>query len=318
MVTENNAPYRLNTTDDYHKEGLESLGWELTVCNSLFPENSPLRKILKANQPYGRLLYDFLDDMIPLGIVNRVLEIGGGYGYLMRDFLERNPGIRASMLDISPALLAKQKEMLQEHTVEYYLRDAMESKGDFFRPFELVIFNENLGDFPTLVNLDNHILDKDRVAGSDPVIERLYHFFDGYALEKPNSRFNFNLGALEMIEKVCSVGVPYVFIGEHSCESQAPQHLKPFFDIVPSGNPRRISLKGHDEFTIKFSYLEKVANDLGYHTKRGPFADFAAPNIDDNVKAVLTSRGRYSDNEEIIYQFIGDLFEYEYLILTKQ
>ncbi|MHB8109099.1 MAG: methyltransferase domain-containing protein, partial [Syntrophorhabdaceae bacterium] len=297
---------------------LESLGWELTVCNSLYPENSPLRKILRHDASYGCLLYDYLGEYIPLGIIERILEIGGGYGYLMKDFLEKDPGIRAAMLDISPVLLGKQQETLEDHTVEYYLHNALDMDQAFFGTFEFIIFNENLGDFPTLVNIDSRTIDENGTMQGDAVSTRARHFFDTYGLEKPDSRFNLNIGALEVIEKICRMEIPYLFIGEHSCESKAPPDLKPFLDTSSTGNPRRIALKGHDEFTIKFSYLEKIATQLGYRTRRGPFADYIAPDINDHVKAVLASRGLYSDSEEMIYQFIGDLYEYEYLILIKQ
>ena len=93
---------------------LNTLGWELTVCNALYPEGTPLRKLLTRNEPFGHLLYDYLSKLVPMGNVARVLEIGGGYGYLMKDFLERNRSLTACMLDISPVLLGKQKETLKE------------------------------------------------------------------------------------------------------------------------------------------------------------------------------------------------------------
>ena len=87
---------------------------------------------------------------------------------------------------------------------------------------------------------------------------------------------------------------------------------------MSDGNPRRITLKGHDEYTIKFSYLQKIAAHLGYKTIRGPFADYIVPNPHGELKASLATRGLYSDNEEVICHFISDLYEYEYLILINR
>lgn len=318
MDTDNRALYRLSTTDEYHRQDLKTLGWELTVSNSLYPGNTPIRRILKQDASYGNLLYHYLAEHIPLDNIAKVLEIGGGYGYLMKDLLGNNPAIRPSMLDISPALLKKQKETLSDHEVTYYLNDALEIDGAFFESFELVILNENLGDFPVLVDIDPSILDEGHATAPDDLLVMVRHFFEAYSLEKPASRFNLNIGALRMVEKICGEGVPYIFIGEHSCEWRMPPDLKSYFSTSPNGNPRMIRLKGHDEYTIKFSYLQEIAGRHGYQVKRGPFADYIAPDINDHVRAVLATRGLYSDSEEIIYQFIGDLYEYEYLILTKQ
>jgi hypothetical protein len=318
MSAEDKALYRLSTTEKYHRQDLESLGWELTVCNSLQAVNTPIRKILKKNASYGELLYEFLDAHIPVASITKVLEIGGGYGYLMKDLLRVSPGIRPSMLDISPTLLKKQEDVLAGSEAEYYLNDALEMDKAFYKGFEFVIFNENLGDFPTMIDVDPGILDSDNAAEPDDAARLVRHFFAMYGLEKPSSRFNLNIGAMRMLETVCGAGVPYIFIGEHCCEWQMPPDIKPYFNVSATGDPRRIRLKGHDEYTIKFSYLEAIAGKLGYRVKRGPFADYIAPDLNDYVRAVLASRGLYSDSEEIICQFVGDLYEYEYLILAKQ
>lgn len=309
--------YRLSSTEEYHRQDLESLGWELTVSNSLYPEDTPIRKILKKNASYGDLLFHFLSASVPLAQVKNVLEIGGGYGYLMKDLLKNDPGIRPTMLDISPALLKKQEETLAGHDVAYHLNDALKMEPAFFKRFDLVIFNENLGDFPVLAEVDPAILLADPAGKSDDTAMLIRRFFDVYGLERPLSPFSLNMGAMRMLETICGAGVPNIFIGEHSCEFHMPPHIRPYFATSATGDPRRIRLKGHDEYTIKFSYLEAIARHHGYTVRRGPFADFIAADINDYVRAVLQSRGLYSDSEEIICQFIGDIYEYEYLVLNK-
>ncbi len=318
MDTKNRPQYRVSTTDEYHRQALESLGWELTVSNSLYPVNTPIRKVLRKNATYGDLLYAYLGACIPMANLTRVLEVGGGYGYLMKDFLKNNPRIQPVMLDISPALLKKQEETLAEHQVDYFLNDALEMDRVFLEGFDLVIFNENLGDFPVLADVDPSVLDMGPTPEPDETIALARHFFEKYGLEKPLSRFNLNVGAMRMIEKVCGAEVPYIFIGEHSCEWQVPPDLKPYFNTDATGDPRMIRLKGHNEYTIKFSYLQALADHWGYKARRGPFADYIVPDINDHVRAVLASWGLYSDSEEIICQFVGDLYEYEYLVLTRQ
>jgi hypothetical protein len=75
---------------------------------------------------------------------------------------------------------------------------------------------------------------------------------------------------------------------------------------------------GHDEYTIKFSYLQQVARALNYRNIRGSLADFLTFNMTDNLLFILSSGGRYSDEDEMICQFVEDLYKYEYLILIRQ
>jgi len=309
---------RLSTTDVYHRGDLNTLGWELTVCNSLYPTDTPVRRILERNASYGHLLYDHLGRFMPLEELGSILEIGGGYGYLMKDFLTRNSKFRACMVDIAPVLLARQRETLAGRDVAYRLENAMETDPAVFRRHELAILNENLGDFPTLVGADRRIVEDEPPRDRDGLTAKVRRFFDTYGLAWPEAEFNLNIGAMEMVERLCSAEIPFIFIGEHSCEAKVPPSLRPYISIHADGNPRRIPLKGHDEYTIKFSYLERIAEYHGYKTVRGPFADYIVPNLTEGLKAILASKGLYSDNEEAIYHFVGDLYEYEYLVLVKK
>jgi hypothetical protein len=93
--------------------------------------------------------------------------------------------------------------------------------------------------------------------------------------------------------------------------------MKPFVSLQSSGIPEMISLKGHNEFTVKFSYLQKIAEMLHYKTRRGAFIDFLPPNFSDKVKTALRLITPFNDEQEIIRQFVHDLYKYEYLILMK-
>ena len=310
--------YSLNSTKSYHAEKLSTLGWELTICNALYPEGTPLRKLLVHNESFGSLLYDYLSKFVPVENVTQVLEVGGGYGYLMRDLLDRNRSLRACMIDISPVLLSKQKETLQELSVNYREEDFLETDEDVLSGFELAILNENLGDFPTLVNINLDLL-KASGESDDPILKKAYALFERHNLKNPSVEvFNLNIGAIEALEKLCISRIPYIYIGEHSCEASAPEGLRSIIRVESTGNPERISLAGHDEYTIKFSYLEKVAISHGYRSVRGPFSDFIPIEITDEICFALSSGGHYSDEAEMICQFVEDLYKYEYLILMKK
>lgn len=310
--------YTFNTTKDYHIDQMNSLGWELTVCNALYPANTPLRKILTRDDSFGNLLFDYLGKYIPIKKIQRIIEIGGGYGYLMKDFLGINNSLKPLMLDISPFLLQKQKETLSGHNVSFRQEDFLETEPALFAEFDLAIMNENLGDLPAIINLEKGIFQLSPSKIADSHLKMAINLFERYGLSKPsNETFNFNIGAIRAIEKLCTSEIPYIYLGEHSCEAETPRGLKGLIEIEPAWNPERIPLKGHDEYTIRFSHIEQLAHSFNYKTIRGPFADFIQPNFTDDLRLTLASRGRYSDEGEMICHFVEDLYKYEYLLLIK-
>jgi hypothetical protein len=305
--------YILNSTADYHIHELNSLGWELTVCNALYPENSPCRKALKAPASFGVSLYKYLEKIIPLKDIGNVLEVGSGMGYLMHDFLSLHPHIKATMLDISPLLLEKQKANLQNFNVRFRENDILQSTTNDLTDFDLVILNENLGDLPTLVGVP----DNETISEEESVYcRRADYFIKKYSLPVTPGE-NINIGAMEVIEKLCLASVKYIYLSEHSCEAVVPDFLESCISFTASGNPERISLKGHDEYTVKFSCLQIIAEKFNYKSIRGPFADFLELDFNDKVRTALQLSVPYSDEQEILQQFVYDLYKYEYLVLIK-
>lgn len=309
--------YHINSTEEYHRLHLDSLGWELTLCNALYPEKSPCRRVLAENDSYGGLLWRFLSGYIPIQKIARIIEIGGGYGYLMHDFLRAQPGLSATMLDISHVLLDRQKQTLEGKRVEYIEDDFFRIDTAFFKNFEMAVLNEIMGDFPTACEVPSDIFGG-LIQADDPILKNILRFHELYGLPKPaGPAFNFNLGAAEAVEKLCGSGVKYIFLSEHSCEARVPAEYIDLVQRAPSGMPERISLRGHSEYTIKFSHLERIARGLGYSAKRGLYADFIKFNLRPEVRFIFSSGATCKDEYEIIRQFIEDLFLYEYLILER-
>jgi hypothetical protein len=305
--------YTLNTTTEYHIQDLNSLGWELTVCNALASPASPCRKALQSGESFGILLCQFLERIFPWNNIHDILEIGGGLGNLMHDFLSLTPQLRATMLDVSPRLLARQKEHLQEFTVDFREADIMQVDPAEFSPFDLVIMNENLGDLPTLV------ADHAGIATSmeeNSFLQRAGYFREKYQLNWKQTE-NINIGAMEVLEKLGIAGVKYIYLGEHSCEAVAPDYLKTRLHFADTGNPEKIALQGHNEYTIRFSDLQKIAQKFNYKTIRGPFADFLKLNFNSKVRTAMQLSVPHSDEQEILQQFVYDLYKYEYLVLIK-
>jgi len=305
--------YFLNLTADYHINALNSLGWELTVCNALYPVNSPCRKALLENKSFGALLYQFLEKLIPLHNVHNILEVGGGLGNLMRDFLSLNPQLKATMMDISPHLLAKQKEYLQDFDIAFRKIDILKIDASDISGFDLVIMNENLGDLPTLVaDPESQTVS----AAALPYLNRAQYFIQEYGLTMKQNE-NINIGAMEVLEKFCRAGIKHIYLSEHSCEAVAPDYLKAYLHLETPGNPEKIALKGHNEYTIKLSCLQRIAEKFNYRTIRGPFGDFLKLDFNNKVRTSLQSVVPLSDEQEILQQFVYDLYKYEYLVLIK-
>jgi len=309
--------YFINSTADYHQHELNSLGWELTVCNALEPVNSPCRRILASPFSFGQHLYNFLSEIISFDKIRNILEIGGGMGYLTRDFLNINNNLRVKMVDISPYLLAKQKEILRSFYVDFELADILAVPSKALSGFDLAIMNENMGDLPTLVTHQEKKNNSD--SNINNVLERFNYLNKEYDLPLGlNENEHINIGAMEIAEKLCLAGIKYIYLSEHSCEAVVPEQMKPYISFQSSGSPEMISLKGHKEYTIKFSYLQKIAETLNYETRRGAFADFLPLNFNDKVKTALRLVTPFNDEQEIIRQFVYDLYKYEYLILIKR
>jgi hypothetical protein len=236
----------------------------------------------------------------------------------MKDFLEKDVTLRACMLDISPVLMEKQRETLTAFPVEFREEDFLETQTSHLSGFDLAIMNENLGDFPSLINLSVQMFER-QIDDNDPVLKWVKELFKKYSLDRPQGEaFNLNIGAIEALEKLCDAKIPYIYVGEHSCEASVSKEMRSFFQIKSTGNPERIGLAGHDEYTIKFSYLEKVGAFHGYTAIRGPFADFLPVALTDEAKYALMYGGHYSDEAEMMSQFVEDLYKYEYLILIKE
>jgi hypothetical protein len=313
-ISEAVSPYPyINDTTLFHRHEMDTLGWELTVCNTLEPEHSPARQVLARQKSFGELLYDFLAEKLPMSGVRTILEVGGGYGYIMRDFLRRRPDMDATMLDLSPYLLDIQKKTLGEHRVRFIEKDFLAATPDFLSGFDMAVLNENIGDFPTACGVTPGML---AGHGQSYHTGEIRRFIDQYGLDVPDGEFNFNLGALRAVELLCSAGVPYIYLSEHSCETDAPEPYRQALGITPGINPERIALKGHDEYTIRFSHVEALARGRGYDVIRGNYTHIVPLAWDSRIHFILTAKTE-KDEHEIIRLFIGDLYKYEYLVLIR-
>jgi hypothetical protein len=312
------AWYRINDTAAYHRDQMNTLGWEVTVCNALESVKSPARRILQKNDTFGNLLCDLLLSNLDLDAKSHILEIGGGYGYVMRDFLAKISAERVVMLDLSPVLLDRQRETLKNVQAEFILKNFFDTERAFLEQFDLVLLNEIAGDFPTLCDIDPRCLalpDEEL----DPYLIKVKNFYSLTGIPAPSDAFNFNLGAIEAVERLCSARVTYIYVSEHSSEAEVPDPLDPLRDKIcleSPGNPERIPLAGHDEYSVRFSHLEALAEKYGYRVKRGQYKDFIDIKFTSGLNFILTSNSAKGEHEAIRH-FVEDLYRYEYVLLMK-
>ncbi len=277
--------------------------------------NNPCRKILKNSSTYGTLLYNFLNRKINISNVKSIIEIGGGYGWLTRDFLNINKNLKSVMLDISGTMLDLQRKTLSDYNIEFRNSDFLSFDPMLIKNSDLIILNEAIGDFPTLTGMD--LKDKIRNKGDiQSIYDDALELIEKYSLETPGEKFNFNYGAAKAVEKICGNNISYAFISEHSCEAASPDEYSDIMNFNKSKFPEEIKLLGHSEYTIKFSHMEKIAQACGYRVIRGQYIDFIDIISDGRVNFALRSN---SSNEELetIRHFVHDLYKYEYLILIN-
>jgi hypothetical protein len=193
----------------------------------------------------------------------------------------------------------------------------MDVQSRKLQSFDLAILNEFLGDLPTLVGVPRDIFALP-MQELDPPLRQLRNLYQRYAIDPPEGeRGNINIGALKVLEKLCRAGIPFIFMSEHSCEAEAPESWRHLMQFRTKGNPERITLRGHDEYTVRFTDLEKIARAFQYQVIRGPFADFLEFDFTDKLRYIVTAKSSRTDEHEIIRHFIEDLYQYEYLILIS-
>jgi len=306
--------YTINDTSLYHINDIESLGWELTVCNMLEGKNNPCKKILKKDGTFGNHLLDYLNSKVSLNKIKSILEVGGGYGFISRDFFKFNENFDITLIDISSFLLEKQRETLSDYkNAKFINKNFFDVDSTLLNNFDLAILNENIGDFQTAINLTRTVLTDDV---KDKNLLKINQLIEKYSLEIPDYEFAFNLGAIEAVEKLCSANIPNIYISEHSAEANVPAEFQDLIKISSAGFPEKIELKGHHEYTIKFSHLIAVAENFGYEVTRGSYTKIVPYNHNSLVNFIFTSNSA-KDEHEIIRQFVEDLYKYEFIFLQK-
>lgn len=234
----------VNRTGNYYRsirdvrEGIEN---ELTISHILKSENP----FTKSRLPYGEILSKKLK--IPKN--PRILEVGPGLGDLAEGLCKSLESFHYTFIDVSPEFINFLKSRFRGSEFSFIIGDFLSEK--IREKFDLIICNEVLADLPTIVGMslgNPKVEEEDKDTYYDAV--SLAKF---YRLKRSDIR-NFNYGAVRFLEKAKSLLAQggKVFICEHS-----------------SKIPQRVRVYEHTEYTINFDVLERVAERLGFRTRRG-------------------------------------------------
>lgn len=306
----------------YAADEQPSLAWEMTVCQSLARADSLCQRALRRPRRYGEALAEFLSDRIGLAPHWSVVEVGGGYGTLMAALLDRVPLGRVTMVDLSSFFLGEQRRALSGRDgVSFVHADALAFARGLGGEVDLVVSNENIGDLPTAIGLsrDDVLQAAEGADCAKPTVARVGDAVRRYGLDLSGApeTFAFNLGAVEYLEALAPAARA-VFLSEHSAEAAVPPPFSEFVRLPPSdGYPRRVPLRGHDEYTIKFSHLEQVARRLGYEVLRLPLLEVLGLRDDREIRTMVGSPTTLSETAEVVHEFFHHVAEYEALLLTR-
>ncbi len=327
---------KLNLTSDYYTGDHPSLLWEMTICQSLGDGDGAFAKALTRPAPYGALVGEFLiaNSSLTVACAN-IIEIGAGYGTLMAGLLTVLQPRQIGMVDISPTLLEKQRQRLQKYPISFHCSDLFTWLPDLKQqPVDLLLLNEIIGDLPTITgltrkNLQNSAPTPNPIAkkinpaslNESEILSEACRLITTYNLDinKLTEPFNLNYGALLFIERLAQTNVARTFITEHGCDTVLPYPFSLFPSIQPGAdrNPRRIILKDHDEYNIRFDHLEQIAIALNFKVTRFHLMDLLKIRFDDEINYLLTSQKPINETQEIFLEFYEHIAEYQGILLEQ-
>jgi SAM-dependent methyltransferase len=328
----------INRTEAFYCSDSPSLLWELTICESLANGDSGYARALNQPAPYGELLGRFLRQHTSLPAApERIVEVGGGYGSLMAGLLTVLAPRQVTMVDISAFLLARQRQRLGEDgNIAYVCADIFAYLEDLDEPVDLLIANEIIADLPTITGLTREqlapLLPRAREfppleplaadLGAEQLLAEAARLVATYDLEIDDQPepFNLNVGGLQLVEKLAAREIKRVFISEHGADTELPY---PFSLLLKNyqrwdKNPKRIQLKDHDEYTIRFDHLAAVASRCGYTVDSCHMMEMLDVRFDDEINYLLTTEKPTDEAQEILLEFLEHVAEYQVMLLGRR
>ena len=230
-----------------------------TTLSHLFRDPHPAL----GGRTYGQALVEGIraSNKLPHGQVLRVLEIGGGLGYVARALIETLEGMGREVdyhiLELSPALARAQKERTAGHAVNISMGNVLTAEWPA-ETFDIIVANEMIGDLPSAKLTHEEVgLNRDDLVGEayqdflktcGPGGEIAARYTLGLG-DAPDP-FYLNVGAMELVAKISQRLAPggVAFLSEFGDMSRWPilsSHLD------------------HPELSIHFGHLSAVARAEG-------------------------------------------------------
>lgn len=235
------------------KDPEERMDDEITVSHILRFRNSFTRYGL----PFGSLLAKNLMDRGLLKEGARVLEVGPGLGDLAEQFCKEAKPKEYKFLDISPKIIDFLKARFSGKAYGFMVGNFLEM--GIRKRYNTVICNEVLSDLPTIVRFNPK-----SAGGKGGIYRDALRMVKKYDL-RAKGESNFNYGAIKFLEVSNKIlerdGI--VFISEQDSECKGGM-----------GWPEKIRVYGHNEYTIKMSWLEQVAKKLMFAVESGSLTEF--------------------------------------------
>ncbi len=320
-----------NDTRAYHLGDRASLGWEQTISESLRDPASPYMEALRIRRTYGEVIGDLLEGRGMIRDGFRVLEVGGGYGNLARYLLGRFSGITATMVDISPVFCGRQRQTLAPFgdRATVIQADVFDYLGRCER-FDLIVSNENMGDFPALINIPKGRL-IEHIAGGRPIdpggsdtqerqyLDRARDFIRALEIDPGDApdTIHLNTGAARFIQMAMKT-TDRLFVVEHSSDWSMHESMADLLrDPRTDRWPKKIILFSHQELTICFGHLRRLAEKEGLSWEGGGLMDLFGVRDDPEIRYILLSGSIQTTNHEIIGEFIDHIKEYQWLLIYR-
>ena len=252
------------STRDYYSETVADADDQFDVQETTLSHLLRRPHPLLGGRTYGAALVDALAEraMLPSAEI-RILEVGGGLGFLARAVVEalqaRGLTVRHEIVELSPVLAAAQRERCAGLPVEVREGDIMSIElGE--GSYDLFIANEMIGDLHAArlshqqvgIGLDDAGERQRRLVAlgaTGALIAEL-----GLNLEDAPNPFYFTAGAFELVRRAATLLCP----GGAGVITEFGEQMR---------YPRLATHMDHPELSIHFGHLESVAKYYGLTTE---------------------------------------------------
>jgi|GEM_PF-1981585 len=215
------------------------------------------------NRSYGQAFCDWLVASGQLKSPCKIVEIGCGLGYFANAILDRlqgeypgiYDGLSYTLFDLSPELQVAQKSNCSRHArITQFVSGNIESYDFRDQRFDLALSNEVIADLSVAT------ISPDNIESGSPQSEAEILAQDFQLQSVPIAQGGermavINFGAIKMLQNLDK----FLDDNGHAVVTEYGSHGQ---------SPKAVRFSNHDEYTIDFRQLERVAQQLGFQHNR--------------------------------------------------